>query len=435
MGNIREKLSGRSWPPDAPADIDASSIAILSARLLLDLSPASVDAKRYEEELVRNHLRMLYSVHQNRQIIVTGSSPEPLIAEASAQIMNYSLMNKEPYMDLWTLLGKFIDHGLASQGPIGELIGRALSISAMDRAIQKLPEVCQLKYQTPVMVADYYKALLTNEAWELLRHSTPANRARLNADSAKKTFEDAFKDAYFHFSHYGRANDSSPMRDTYAWAIWLRGTGIVCQLNQELTDRMTPIYFPSRGKISPETVSVNLDQDKTGQSVNPANVSIQSAEDLSIFSHANTLPYIAAVHCYALTEKEGISVTTHIPHGLRGSQSNKEAPRYQIDFRGLSAYGNITDTVRTTIRAMIDRSKNAVFHNHTRAYGVDSVRQMLPVLTADPASTKWFGGSGQGTAKQKNSTASPSLPGSKKNSTAGPSTPGSQGIKRKSNFR
>jgi len=28
---------------------------------------------------------MLYSVHENQQIIVTGSSPEPLIAEASVQ--------------------------------------------------------------------------------------------------------------------------------------------------------------------------------------------------------------------------------------------------------------------------------------------------------------------------------------------------------------
>lgn len=179
--------------------------------------------------------------------------------------------------------------------------------------------------------------------------------------------------------------------------------------------------------------------------MNPVNVSIQSAEDLSIFSHPNTLPYIAAVHCYSLTEKQGISVTQSTRDLRVQSESNREAPCYQIDFRGLSAYGNITDTVRTTIRTMIDCSKNALFVNHTRAYGVDSVRQMLPVLTVDPASTKWFDRLGQGTAKQKNSkagpsspglkksTAGPSTPGSKKNSTAGPSMlAGSQGTKRKS---
>jgi hypothetical protein len=61
-----------------------------------------------------------------------------------------------------------------------------------------------------VTVADYYKALLTNEAWEILRQSTPHNRSRLSKVSAMKTFEDAFKDAYFHFSHYGKAKRLLP---------------------------------------------------------------------------------------------------------------------------------------------------------------------------------------------------------------------------------
>ena len=392
MGNIRVKLSGRTWPPSAPADLDESSIAILLARLLLDLSPATSNARRYEHELVRNHLRMLYSVHENRETIVTGSSPEPLVAEASAQIMHYSFENNEPYMDLWDLLRKFVNHGLATQGAIGELIGRALSISAMDRAINGLLTARELRYQTPVTVADYYKAFLMDEAWEALRHSIPANRVQLSDNSAMKKFEDAFQHAYFHFSHYGKANDSSPMRNTYAWANWLRGTAVICQLNQELTDCMAPIYFSRRGNVSPKTISVNLDQDKTGQSVNPRNVAIQSAKDLSIFSHGNKLPYIAAVHCYALTENEGIIVTKPSPYTLRNKGVDEEAPRYQIDFRGLSAYRNITDTVRLLIQGMIDHSKNAVFKKHSQGYGIPSLRHMLPVLTEDPASTEWFGG-------------------------------------------
>jgi len=176
MGNIREKLFGQPWPPEAaeaPADFDVSTLAVLSTRLLLDLNP--ITAKQYERELVRNHLRILYSVHQNRQTIITGSSSEPLIAEASAQIMNHTLLDKKRYMNVWNLLSEFVNHGLVTQGAIGELIGRTLCISAMDRAINQLATVCELKYQTPVKVEDYYKALLTDEAWEELRHSTPAN--------------------------------------------------------------------------------------------------------------------------------------------------------------------------------------------------------------------------------------------------------------------
>jgi hypothetical protein len=398
MGNVLVKLYGRPWPPEAPAKLDESSIAVLSARLLLDLSPTTANARRYEEELVRNHLRILYSVHQNRQTIVTGSSPEPLIAEASAQIMHHTFENKEPYMDLWGLLEEFVDHGLAAQGAIGELIGRALSISAMDHAILGLPTVCELRYQTPVTVADYYQAFLTDKAWDALRKSIPANHARLSYDSANKTFEDAFQDAYFHFSHYGQANDSSPMRDTCAWAHWLRGTAVACPANQELTDRMTPIYFSRLGNVSPKTISVNLDQDKTSQSVNPLNVAIQSAEDLSIFSHGNKLPYITAVHCYALTVNQGITVTQPSSHDFRIQKKDEEAPRYQIDFRGLSAYRNITDSVRTAIQAMIDYSENAVFKNHSRDYGIPMLQRMQPVLTESPASTEWFGGSAKADA-------------------------------------
>lgn len=395
MSNVREKLCGSSWPPSAPADLNATSIAVLSARLHLDLSLATAEAKIYEKELVRNHLRMLYSVHKNRQIIVTGSSPEPLIAEASAQITSYTLENKAPYIDLWSLLGKFINHGLATQDAIGQLIGRALSISAMDHAIDGLPKVCELRYQAPVKVADYYKALLTDEAWEALSQSVPANHARLSDESANRTFKDAFQDAYFHFSHYGKANDASPMRDLYAWANWLRGTAVFCQVNQELTDRMTPIYFSRLGNVSPKTISVNLDQDRTGESVTPANVAIQSAEGLSIFSLGNKLPYIAAVHCYALTASQGAGITVtqrNESSDLRHHKKDKEAPRYQIDLRGLSAYRNIADPVRDSIQAMIDHPKNGLFTNHARPYGVPSLKRMLPVQTRDAASTEWFGG-------------------------------------------
>ena len=155
---------------------------------------------------------------------------------------------------------------------------------------------------------------------------------------------------------------------------------------------MTPIYFSSRGNVSTKTISVNLDQDIMGESVNPVNAAIQSVEALSIFSHGHKLPYIAAVHCYALTEEQGISVPKASSHDLQYPDSDKEAPRYQIDFRGLTAYRNMTEDIKMSIRAMIDCSKNAVFVHHSRDYGIPSLRKMLPVMTEDPAATEWFGG-------------------------------------------
>jgi len=183
------------------------------------------------------------------------------------------------------------------------------------------------------------------------------------------------------------------MQSSHAWAYWLRGTAIACQLNQELTDRVSPIYFPGRGNVSPQTISVNLDQDKTSDSVSPSSVAIQSAEHLSIFSGVE-LPYIAAVHCYALTKDEGITVykPSSQTTKLRFREQNLEAPRYLLDFRGLSAYSIITDADKSIIQRMINRSKKGVFATHSRQYGIAAVQRMLPVLAGDGASTEWYGG-------------------------------------------
>jgi hypothetical protein len=344
-------------------------------------------------------MRMLYSVHQDRQVMVTGSSPEPLIAEASAQIMHYrvgSNGNEKTYMDVWSLLGTFVDEGLLAQGTIGELIGRVLSISAMDNAINALTDHCELKYQTPVTVAAYYKELLTDDAWNVLRRSVPANRVDLSEESATRTFEDAFADAYFHFSHYGKANDDTPIQDSFAWALWLRGTAVLWQLNQSLSDRGLPIYFSKLGPVAPKTMSMNFEQDKTGLSEDPRTVGIQSAEILGLFSEGNMLPYIAAVHCYALTKDEKISVTTPISKDLRRPAEDQAAPCYQIDFRGLAPYRNLTEPIKTHIRSMIDGSKNYLFNHHPRQFGLPVLRQMLPVLIGHSDATAWFGGLGNG---------------------------------------
>lgn len=58
-------------------------------------------------------------------------------------------------------------------------------------------------------VAEYYKALLMDETWETL--------AQLSTESAMTTFENTFQGTYFHFLHYGMANDCSPMRDGLSW--------------------------------------------------------------------------------------------------------------------------------------------------------------------------------------------------------------------------
>ena len=68
-------------------------------------------------------------------------------------------------------------------------------------------------------------------------------------------FANVFQDAYFHFSHYTKLNNNTPLRDQYLWSLWLQGTVILCQLNQPLTDHALPIHFSKLGSVSLNTVS------------------------------------------------------------------------------------------------------------------------------------------------------------------------------------
>jgi hypothetical protein len=98
MHGARMKLSG--WDKLVePAVLDVSSIATLSARFLLDISPTSSTPRKYEEDQIRSHMRTLYSVSEDRESIVSGSSPKPIIAEASAQPMHSNLEgDTKPYI-------------------------------------------------------------------------------------------------------------------------------------------------------------------------------------------------------------------------------------------------------------------------------------------------------------------------------------------------
>jgi hypothetical protein len=311
------------------------------------------------------------------------------------------MMDGSAYMDVWAILSNFINDGLIAQGTVGEIIGRVLSILAIDHAIHArgVEGQHQLKYQTPVTVAEYYRALLNDTDWDILRQSVPENARDLTEIDSNITFEEAFADAYVHFSHYAKANDDTPLRDGYSWALWLRGTAILCQLNQTLTDRAIPIFFSRlhvknkirTQKVGPDAMSLVLDQDKTGQLVNPRFVSVQSAKSLQLFSPGNSLPYIDAVHCYALPDK---TIQAGKPPKTRRrhyQSSNREAPRYRIEISGLASYRQISQRHADTIRAMIDGSKNALFDHHPSKSRLPLLQQQQPMLNGSPATTAWFG--------------------------------------------
>jgi hypothetical protein len=138
---------------------------------------------------------------------------------------------------------------------------------------------------------------------------------------------------------------------------------------------------------------VALDQDKSGMSVDPALVSVQSAEVLHVHSPGVNLPYINAVHCYALTKKAGIQVGKP-PYNppCHPPQSNLETPHYRIEISGLAPYRLIDQHHAEKIRAMIDGTKNVLFVHHPSQDAVPLLQQQQPLLNGAVSTMAWFGG-------------------------------------------
>ncbi|KAF4586317.1 hypothetical protein EYR38_010592 [Pleurotus pulmonarius] len=391
LSTVIRKLIGQQFSTSLPNEMNAPALAILCTRILLDLSPTISPAQDLIQDLIRSHLRVVYSIHEDREAIISGSSSEPLVAEAAAIVMNSDWSDREP-MAVWRILAEYVSQGLMGQGDAGALLGRTISIMAMDRAISGCPRRAELKYQTPIEVNKYFQALLTHEQWEALRTSVPANFSKLREEDSTRSFEDAFRGAYVHFSHYSRAGDSSPLNIDYLWALWTRGVATQCQPTQEYTGRVLPMYFASHGTIQPASMSCILEQDRTSPNLNPSSVVTPCAEVLDIFGGGVQMPYITILNCYAGSSSPAGQTSRYTQlEDTRRPEQNEEAPRYEIVLHSLDAYKDL-GTHTECIAAIINGSTSFLFEHHPRKTptSLSLLHALQPFLDDDASTTQWF---------------------------------------------
>ncbi|KAF9487191.1 hypothetical protein BDN71DRAFT_1514213 [Pleurotus eryngii] len=358
MDMVKTKILCRRWPEMEGKSPEAAAIlTILSSRLYLTAA-ATPMGRTVELEAVRAHLRVLYSVDKFREIFFSGSPSEPIISIACAELM-HARIDSKPYFHFWNhVIGHIAKHENHS-GHIGELIGRAFSIDAMDRVIlEKYPSEAAdpLRFGKPIKVLDYYRSLLRHDLFEALCKSLPANASCLSRKDGSTTFAKAFENAYLHFSHYARAADSAPLQVDYLWALFARGCAIQTHPGQVLTDRALPMHF-GEGPIGPSQTSVILDQDKSGATPGRVEAQDQNSPYLHVSKGPKGCPYIDAIHCYS---PEFIAPKFLQPGGF--VQASLEAPHYRITVRGLESYKAVEiDTgLKSQLRAMIDMSYNPI---------------------------------------------------------------------------
>jgi len=193
-------------------------LAALAIRLALNISPFSVEAG----QVISSHLAVLLKTDKHRHFLRTYYPSEPILAEASAQIMN----NVGWHKFLQTLCGH-VENGIVPAGYRGELLSKVLCLMAMDDTPKPLPATMGSPYWTytqPVKVRDFLDNWLTPP------------------DDDETTFTDAllsewahleevnrFLDGYVFFNHFIRLDSTVSIQAIVC--AWNRGAAIMLKEN------------------------------------------------------------------------------------------------------------------------------------------------------------------------------------------------------------
>ena len=115
--------------------------ALLDCRLMLDYVPRHEHTFEREVELVASHMRIAYSVPKSREVLRSGYSSEPLLAEAAAQFAHFrkpaggGVEDPELYILKRNLKDKLVDLGqrveLIARHLLTLVIGARFNLTAL----------------------------------------------------------------------------------------------------------------------------------------------------------------------------------------------------------------------------------------------------------------------------------------------------------------
>ncbi|RIB07563.1 hypothetical protein C2G38_2214076 [Gigaspora rosea] len=231
-----------------------NALAILGPRLCIDIVPQS----EYAPNLVSNFMRFCINISDDRKNIITSMSTEPVLAEASAQIMNDPDIN---LIDIINALISSLQNGGVEGGYRGELVARLLLLKAWDGVYKKLKvPFTRIHYSRFMTLSVFLKSLLADNAYEKIS-------SRLKEQVSFTGTE--FGKAYIKFTHFISISYTPDRKDLLDALI--RGVAFSCKRNQKGVDIIIPMYIgsldekPSEDRISYILIKIkNLTKDIKG---------------------------------------------------------------------------------------------------------------------------------------------------------------------------
>ncbi|KEP45846.1 putative G2/mitotic-specific cyclin cdc13 [Rhizoctonia solani 123E] len=354
--------------------------------ITFDEEGVTVDEKHpywIQSKLVESHMRMAYPIPHRQGYMHTGSSSEPVLAEAAGRYLgggDHRGMMIEGLKRLCEALGM----GLVT-GERGELVARLLLTTAHDIALRDVnrgplrPISNRPSYHRPIRVVDFLCALFHKKHHIKIRDAKSLTRRDGIASLGK-----AFYNSFVFFSHFALAGDSEMLSAPALATALLRGMAIQAKAGQECIDAVIPIHMGSLDNpVSAETMSaINLEI-KNRQGLSRCQI------DRSITVPNAKMSVISIILELGVTGKQ--SNTIEVLEGPDKQLCNKDKlgsddHHYQIVARGCSSelFGPVTSETEGHYRAVLGAgSVLEDFARCDRKNNVEALRAIKPVMDGE----------------------------------------------------
>ncbi|CAE6457996.1 unnamed protein product, partial [Rhizoctonia solani] len=229
----------------SPLRASQAELAALSVRVGIAFESMSPAAREVESQQVESHMRIVYAIPEHREYMRTGSSSEPVLAEAAGVHLNYISKHRGIYIEAPRILSENCQKGFLARGKRGELCGRLLLTVAHDIAVieashttSALLKDIEPAFHRPVPVLDFLRALFAEDHHETILKATP-----VSDKPEAKTLETTFQEAFVFFSHFALAEDSDMLASKSLRTALFRGMALQAKDNQPSIDAVIPIHM------------------------------------------------------------------------------------------------------------------------------------------------------------------------------------------------
>ncbi|KAK0450322.1 uncharacterized protein EV420DRAFT_748676 [Desarmillaria tabescens] len=354
----------------------AQTFACLAQRLALDITSTSFVDSVQEQDLVQNHMRVCLKIGAGFVDLLTTSSSEPILAEASSLTTRDNKLFNMPSALKMVLEGFSIN-----QGDRGELLVLALFTMARDAAI---PPSNTWATELPVIPVLNLLSYLFNDV--IFASISSALPSRIIKEHSPLCFKNAFANAKLSFNHVIKPHQWKVLNRHLLLGFIARAAAILCANNQPGVDIVFPyLYYDDKLCVwNVGFILVQVKNDPTYTNAPKANLfDLMDPFALGLFEKDQpTVPIIRMV--FALAAPEASVTQVHYGQGTTNTGPvDDRFTSYDFWCAGISptCLKPVVDTAQCTWNALLHASYGwkKIYDTNWNADGQACRRQQNPL--------------------------------------------------------